>query len=153
MLGIIIAILLLGVLLLLLEILFVPGTTVVGIGGLVLLAIGIYLAYATQGAGVGHIAVSSSTVVVIAALIVLLKGKTWERLALKNTITGVSGQVATDVVIIGEKGTTVGRLNPSGKANFGEQIVEVHTSGDFIDGDTPIEVVKVTQNRIQVQRI
>lgn len=152
MLGIIIALLLLGVLLLLLEILFVPGTTIVGIGGFILLAIGVYLAYTSQGVRFGHFTVLASLVIIIAALVVMLKGKTWELLTLKTQLTGVARESVDHIVSIGETGTTIGRLNPSGNANFGGRIVEVYTTGDFIDGDTSIAVVKTSGNRIQVQR-
>jgi len=152
MLGVIIALLLLGILLLLLEILFVPGTTIVGIGGTILLAIGVYLSYTTQGVRFGHFTIIGSVLVVVAALVVMLKGKTWERLALKDQVTGVSRESVNNLVSIGEIGVTIGRLNPSGKANFGGRIVEVHTTGDLIDDDTSIAVVKTSGNRIQVQR-
>ena len=151
--GIIIAVLLLGILLILLEILFVPGTTIVGIGGLILLAIGIYLAYKNEGAMFGHMTVGAALFAILVSLVLLLKGKTWERLALKETIESSSGVKVHYLVAEGDKGVTIGRLNPSGKANFGNYILEVHTSGDLIDSDIPVEVVKVRDNRIQVQRI
>jgi len=60
MLGIVIGLLLLGILLLLLEIVFVPGTTIVGIGGLIRLAFGIFIAYNSISLTAGQVSLASS---------------------------------------------------------------------------------------------
>ncbi|MCF8259087.1 MAG: NfeD family protein [Flavobacteriales bacterium] len=153
MIGAVIALLLLGILLILLEIVFVPGTTIVGIGGGILLVIGIYMAYGIGG-NIGHISLFSSLMIVLLALGVMLKAKTWQRLALKDTVSGRSpANVVEGQLKEGERGVTIGRLNPMGKATFGDAIVEVHTTGEIIGQETEIEVVKVIGNRVQVRSI
>ena len=151
--GVVIALLLLGILLLLLEILFVPGTTIVGVGGMILLAIGIYLAYDFIGTTAGHISLASSVAVIFLALIVLLKGQTWKRMALETNVEGKGVTQLEKLVIVGERGKTISRLNPVGKALFGEKILEVSTTGEFVDEDVNIEVVKLDQNRIKVKTV
>ena len=151
--GVVIALLLLGILLLLLEILFVPGTTIVGIGGIILLAIGIYLAYDLIGTTAGHLSLASSVAVVFLALIVLLKGQTWKRMALETNVEGKGVAQVEKLVVVGERGKTISRLNPVGKALFGEKILEVSTTGEFVDEDVNIEVVKLDQNRIKVKTV
>lgn len=151
--GVVIALLLLGILLLLLEILFVPGTTIVGVGGVILLGIGIYLAYAYLGSTFGHISLASSVAVVFLSLGVLLKGKTWQRLALDTNITSKGVDQVETLVAVGDRGKTITRLNPMGKAMFGDLILEVATSDEFVDSDQEIEVVKVEQNKIKVKTV
>lgn len=151
--GVVIALLLLGILLLLLEILFVPGTTIVGIGGIILLAIGIYLAYHFIGSTAGHLSLASSVVVIFLALIVLLKGETWKKMALQTNVHGKSVEQLENMVVIGDKGKTISRLNPVGKALFGDKILEVSTTGNFVDEDVDIEVIKIDQNRIKVKTV
>ncbi len=151
MLGVVIGLLLLGILLLLLEILFVPGTTIVGVGGIILLAIGIYLSYAYLGTIVGHISLASCVVVVILSLVVLLKGNTWKRMALDSSIDSRSLVNMSTQVTVGDRGVTVSRLNPMGKALFGEKMLEVTADGEFVDEAKDIEVVKVEQNKIKVK--
>jgi membrane-bound ClpP family serine protease len=151
MLGVVIGLLLLGILLLLLEILFVPGTTIVGVGGIILLAIGIYLSYAYLGTGAGHISLASCVVVVILSLAVLLKGNTWKRMALDSSIDSRSLVNMSTQVTVGDRGVTVSRLNPMGKALFGEKMLEVTADGEFVDEAKDIEVVKVEQNKIKVK--
>ena len=151
--GVVIALLLLGVLLLLLEILFVPGTTIVGVGGVVLLAIGIYLAYAYLGTQAGHISLAACVLSVFVSLVILLKGQTWKRMALDTNITGKGVDQIEGFVSVGEKGRTVSRLNPMGKALFGDRLIEVSTSGEFIDQEKDIEVVQIQQNKIRVKSV
>lgn len=152
-LGIVIALLLLGILLILLEIVFVPGTTIVGVGGLILLSIGIFLAYDHLGNRAGHIALTSSIAVVFLALVVLLKGETWKKMALDTNVEGRSSEQMDSLIAIGEKGKTIGRLNPIGKAMFGDQILEVTTAGEFADEGETVVVTKVEQNRVTVKVI
>ncbi|MFT6210181.1 MAG: membrane-bound ClpP family serine protease [Bacteroidia bacterium] len=151
--GVVIALLLLGILLLLLEILFVPGTTIVGVGGIILLAIGIYLAYDFIGPTAGHLSLASSVVVTFLALIVLLKGETWKQMALDTKIEGKSVEQLEKLLVIGERGKTISRLNPAGKALFKDKFLEVSTTGEFVDEDVNIEVVKLDQNRIKVKTV
>ena len=153
MLGVVIGLLVLGILLILLEIIFVPGTTIVGIGGFILLAIGVYLAYTSVSALAGHLSLASSVAVIFLALIVLLKGQTWKRVALENKLEGRSLESMQDILKVGDRGKTISRLNPVGKALFDELIVEVSTTGDFVGEEVEIEITKVEQNRIRVKPV
>lgn len=151
--GVVVALLLLGILLLLLEILFVPGTTIVGVGGVILMGIGIYLAYEFISSTAGHLSLASSVVIVFLSLIVLLKGKTWQKMALDTNIAGKGVEEREKMVTVGERGKTLSRLSPMGKAMFGEKILEVSAAGEFVDSEQEIEVVKVEQNRIKVKSV
>lgn len=153
MLGVVIGLLVLGILLLLLEIIFVPGTTVVGIGGFILLAIGVYLAYTAVSVMAGHISLASGVVIIFLALIVLLKGQTWKRVALEDKLEGKSLESMQEILNVGDRGKTISRLNPVGKALFEERILEVSASGDFVDEDVEIEITKVEQNKIRVKPV
>ena len=153
MLGVVVGLLILGILLLLLEIIFVPGTTVVGIGGLILLAIGIYLAYTGVSTMAGHVSLASSVAVVFLALIVLLKGETWKRVALDDKLEGKGVESVEEVVNLGDKGKTISRLNPVGKAVFDERILEVATSGDFVNEGVDVEIIKIEGNKIRVRTV
>ncbi|MFM1874867.1 MAG: hypothetical protein RL266_604 [Bacteroidota bacterium] len=152
MLGVVIGLLLLGILLLLLEILFVPGTTLVGVGGLILLAIGIYLAYASIGTTAGHVSLASSVAILMLGLVVLLKGQTWKRVALNDQLHGKSVESVEDLVTVGDRGKTITRLNPVGKALFNDKIVEVTATGDFVSENVPVEIIKIEGNKIRVKQ-
>lgn len=151
--GVVIGLLLLGILLLLVEILFVPGTTIVGIGGVILLGIGVYLAYAMISTSAGHLSLAGSVALVFLSLIVLLKGQTWKRMALDTKVEGKGVENISALVAVGDRGRAISRLNPIGKALINDQLLEVATAGEFVDSEQEVEVVKVEQNRVKVKPI
>ena len=53
--------------------------------------------------------------------------------------------------LVGNVGTTKTRLNPSGKAQFGDDIVSVVGSGGLINEGTPVQVVEVRGNLVIVE--
>lgn len=54
--------------------------------------------------------------------------------------------------LVGRYGSTLTRCNPYGKATFGDDVVDVVSQGDWMDEDTPIEVVSVQNNQILIKR-
>ena len=54
--------------------------------------------------------------------------------------------------LVGEVGRTTTALRPSGKARFGELLVDVTADGFYIEADTPVEVVEVRGARVLVKR-
>jgi membrane-bound serine protease (ClpP class) len=55
--------------------------------------------------------------------------------------------------LLGQDGLTTTRLNPSGKAQFGREIVGVVGTGKMIDEGVPVRVVEVRGNLILVEEI
>ena len=54
---------------------------------------------------------------------------------------------------LGERGKTVSRLNPMGKAMFNNKYFEVSSKGAYIEADSEIEIVQVDHNKIIVIQI
>jgi membrane-bound serine protease (ClpP class) len=52
--------------------------------------------------------------------------------------------------LLGQGGSAATRLAPSGKAIFGDELIDVITAGEFIDRDTAIVVVEVRGNCVVV---
>jgi membrane-bound ClpP family serine protease len=71
-------------------------------------------------------------------------------MALKTTVDGKMDQLEGITIKEGDTGTSVSRLAPSGKAMINNDIVEVHTYGEFIDQDNEIIVISVKDNKIIV---
>lgn len=148
----IIVMLLLGLVLLTLEIVALPGG-VAGVLGFLLLAGGIVWSYQAFGNTFGTIALLVSIVAAVAFLVVLLKTKTWKRFSLKEESNSKVNQVDKTAISKGARGTTIARLAPTGKAVIEGETVEVHAINHFIDPDRPIEVVAVEGYRIDVREI
>jgi len=151
--GIIILVLIaLGVIFILLELLVVPGTTFIGVIGLVALILGVYQTFAIYGTGWGIIALVGTSLFSIAMLVLSLRSKTWTKAMLATSIDSKIDQVKENVKI-GDEGISISRLTPMGTARFGNHFIEVSTFGDFLDPETEIRIVDIKNNRILVETI
>ncbi len=57
------------------------------------------------------------------------------------------------VLEIGDQGSAVTDLRPVGKAIFGDRLVEVQSTAGYIDRGTPIVVVRIAENQIDVEEL
>jgi membrane-bound ClpP family serine protease len=146
----IILLIFLGVVFLLLEVLVIPGTTVAGIIGFAMIFVGLWQSYASKGIMEGHITLGSTLVVTVVTLYFSFKAGTWKKMALKTSIDSKMDQLEGIMIKEGDLGNTVSRLAPSGKALINNEIVEVHTYGEFIDQEVEITVISVKDNKIFV---
>jgi membrane-bound ClpP family serine protease len=55
--------------------------------------------------------------------------------------------------LVGQQGTATTPLTPAGKARFGDELVDVLSSGEFIPRGSDVEVTEVHGNRIVVRAI
>jgi membrane-bound ClpP family serine protease len=140
----------LGLLFLLLEVLVIPGATLAGIAGFGLLFVGLWQTYVSKGIVAGHITLAATIVVTIVSLYFSFKAGTWKRMALKTTSDGKMDQLEGLSIAIGDKGMTVSRLAPAGKALINNEIIEVHTFGEFINQEVEVIVISVKNNKIIV---
>lgn len=143
--------LLLGIILLTLEIVALPGG-VAGIFGVLLIGFGVWQTYALFGTRVGTIVLLCAIALCVLLMVLFLKRKTWSRFSLNEESDSKVNQLEP-VVKVGARGTTISRLAPTGKALFDGQQVEVHAVNKFIDPDHPIEVVAIEGYRIDVVEI
>ena len=144
-----IIVLVVGVLLLALEIVALPGG-IAGAFGLLLTGFGVWQSYLIWGPQVGNTILCICAAITVVMLALFMKAKTWKRFSLEEESDSTVNQVDTSALAVGAKGTTVARLAPTGKALFDGQLVEVHAINKFIDPDRPIEVVAVEGYRIDV---
>ena len=148
---IIILLLVLGVVLILLEFFVLPGITVAGIAGVVMILGGIYLSYHHFGSTVGHLTVLGSVVFSLFALWLALKSGTWNRIMLKTEIDSKVEKLEENMVAIGDEGVCLSRLAPMGQVRIKNQIIEAKSTGVYIDEKTPIEVIKIVDKIIVVK--
>ena len=146
------ALIMIGLIFLILEILVVPGTTVVGIVGFILMGIGIWQTYIMYGAPIGHYVLGGSAVLTVGALVLSLRSKTWNRAMLHTELTGKTNVYDDAHIKPGDTGKAVSRLVPMGKAYINDDFFEVRSSGEFIDQETEIIVTKIEFNKIFVKQ-
>lgn len=150
---IIIGLMLLGTFLIVAEVIFVPGTTVVGILGFAFSAYCIYLGYDYFGTSTGTLILIGGLIINIVALVLAFKSKSWERFSLKNTMTGRYNDDFKFELKIGARGKTVSSLKPIGKALFEDREIEVRSHGGYVDENVEIEVIKVDSSKVFVQPV
>ena len=146
----IIVLLIVGVILFFVELFFVPGTTVVGILGFILIALGIYFTYADLGNKVGHITLAATILSLVIIIILGAKSNVWSKLSNKDHISGKANVIEKDIVKAGDKGIAISDIKPIGKARINEKNFEVRSLGEYISTNTELEVLKVQGNRITV---
>lgn len=143
-----IIVLILGVVLLALEIVALPGG-IAGAFGVGLIGFGVWQTYVLFGNQVGTIVLLCAIALCVLMLVWFMKTKTWNRFSLNEESDSKVNQLEP-AVKVGSKGVTISRLAPTGKALIDGQTMEVHAVNKFIDPDHPIEVVAIEGYRIDV---
>jgi len=146
--ALIIIILILGVVLLALEIVALPGG-VAGFFGVGLICVGVWQSYGRFGNSVGTIILVCAIALCVLMLILFMKAKTWKRFSLEEEVDSKVNQLEATVKA-GARGVTISRLAPTGKALIDGEQMEVHAVNKYIDPDRPIEVVGTEGYRIDV---
>ncbi len=146
----IILLILLGLVLLLIEFAVIPGITVAGIGGFVLLAGSVYIAFSEYGNVAGFITLAFVLIASPALIYYLFKSRTGKKMILDSQIDGKM-EYHLENISVGDIGKSIGRLAPSGKARVKGEIVEAQSTGSFIDHNTELKVVKILSNKIIVE--
>jgi len=140
----------LGIIFLLLELLVIPGATFVGIIGLVALVLGVFQTFTIYGSTWGIIALLGTSIFSIGMLVLSLRSKTWKKAMLSTSIDSKI-DYGIEKIKAGDKGISISRLTPMGKAQFGDDYVEVSSYGSFIDPDIAIRIVEIKNNKVFVE--
>lgn len=139
-----------GLLLIVLEI-FIPGFGFPGISGGILFALALNgLSSNWQEAMVLFLGSGLSSIIMI---LQLFKGGI-QNSRLEEIVLNEKIDKKRDdrYALLGKRGTTVTSLRPTGKAKFGEEMVDVITEGDYIDKDQWIVVYKIDGFRVIVRK-
>ncbi len=160
-----------GVVCLLIEIFIFPGVAVFGLSGGLLIVVALILA--TQTFVLPHNEYqlaqlrTTLTVIVGAALAAIVAAILMNRflphapMFNRMLLAPPSGQEASEISareataqfdhLVGQQGTTVTPLLPSGKARFGDQLVDVLADGEFIERGKTVIVTQARGNRVVVR--
>jgi len=148
---IIVALLLIGLALIVVELVFIPGTTVVGLLGLIFSVAGIVISYNHFGSTVGFYILMGNVAVTLGALFYSFRSGSWSRFSLKETINSKVNEGMIAGVSLGDEGVTVSTLRPMGKAEFSRGIFEVKTIGSYVENGQKIKIIHIDSNQIVVE--
>ncbi len=137
-----------GIALVIVELIFVPGTTVLGLLGAGLVIFGIFKTYSDFGSQTGTIVLTASVFVGGVLTVLSFKAGVWGKFALKDTNKAKFNDDFRPHLFINEEGITVSDLRPIGKAEFGDKTLEVRTYGSMVKSGMKVKVIKVDKSDI-----
>lgn len=149
----VVLLILIGIALLVLEVLVVPGVGVVGVVGFAMMVAGVWISYTDIGIAEGNIVLISTVLVNVVGIVLMLRSKTWKNAMLKTQISGKVNVIEADKIHAGDHGKTISRCAPMGKARINGLMVEVSSQSEFIDQDVEIEVFRIQGNKIYIKTI
>lgn len=174
-----ILLLLVGIVLLLVEIFVLPGFGVAGILGIACVLVGLFgmlirnapdevpwphtpTDWQSLSSGAISLGVGFAGFLVLAWLLsrFLPKTRFMSGLVLSPTIPGrtdahvsmTTPLQSSGPVQVGQRGMVVSRLRPAGKARFGEILVDVVGTGEFLDTGTQVEIIAINGSRVVVKK-
>ena len=146
-------VILIGIIFIMIEIFLLPGVSLSGIAGGILLAGGIIYSYHYVSITFGHITLTASILVSLIALIILVRSKSLRKIALKTEIRETVDNSELSKVAVGDHGKAISRLNPMGKVLINNNIMEAKTlEGEMIDEDSEIVILKINSNNVIVKK-
>ncbi|MGL1889831.1 MAG: hypothetical protein OCD76_25175 [Reichenbachiella sp.] len=140
-----------GIALIVVEVIFVPGTTIVGVMGFLMAGYGIYRGYEIYGITTGHFILGVSSVIGFGAVFYSFKSQAWKKFALNGQIKSKVNEDLTKDLSIGQQGMTLSVLRPMGKAEFEDKEYEVSSLGNMVVEGLPVEIIKIDRNKIYVE--
>jgi membrane-bound ClpP family serine protease len=151
--AVIIGLIVAGLVLLVLEVLVIPGVGVVGFFGFALIVISLYGAFSGHGITAGVITTIATFFSSVLVVWFSLRSKTWKKLSLNTDLTSKVNTIEEDEIHVGDKGITIGRIAPMGKAMVNGKYFEVKSGGAYIDPDRSIQVARIDGNQIYVKEL
>ncbi len=152
--ALVITLIVLGIVLLLIELMLIPGFGVTGILGILSLVGGVVLAYTSHGATVGHITLATTIVASALLLWYALQPKTWKRLTLHENITAQAIETPQQKGLeAGMQGMAITRLAPMGTVKINGVEIEAASHDTIIDPLAKVEIIKIDGTKVIVKTI
>ena len=142
-----------GLSLIVAEIVFVPGTTLVGIVGFVLLVFGVSLSFRYFGTSMGWVTATGTTVAFFLVFYLCFKANVWSRFSLNSKMDSKVNEDELTGLAVGIEGVTLSSLRPIGKAELNHKVYEVKTLGNYLDTGKKIRIVEILSHQIVVEQI
>ena len=150
---IIISLIVAGLILFIIEVFLLPGISIAGIISAICLLYANYYAFDTLGTIPGCITLAVSAIGVIGITIWFMRSKTVDKPSLKKTIDYRPEPLKGLDVKPGDEGVALTRLALIGNAEFNGRIIEVRSSGDFIEQKSRIRVERILDGIVLVEKI
>lgn len=141
-----------GLILFIIEVFLLPGISIAGIISAICLLYANYYAFDTMGTLPGCITLAISAIGVIAITVWFMRSKTVDKLSLKQTIDYKPEPLKGLNLKAGDEGIALTRLALIGNAEFDGNIIEVRSTGDFIEEKSRIRVNRIRDGIVLVEK-
>ena len=148
----IVSLIVLGILFLVAELVLFPGVTIGALLAMACYGGAIWYAFSAMGTTVGVVTIVVVAVVSLISVIISLRAKTWQRLALKQQIDSTSMPKPESELTVGTVGVTISRLAPMGKVEINGKIYAAKSADVMIDQRQNVEVVGFENFNIIVKK-
>ena len=142
-----------GLLLFIIEVFLLPGISIAGIASAACLLYANYYAFDTLGTIPGCITLAISAIGIIGITIWFMRSKTVDKLSLKKSIDYRPEPLKGLELKPGDEGKALTRLALIGNAEFNGKIIEVGSSGDFIQEKSKIRVERILDGIVMVEKV
>jgi len=136
--------LLLAVILVILELFFLPGLSLAGLAAFLFYGGALYYAFAHISATAGIITLISGVIITGILIYYFLHSRMLDKMKLKTEIDSTAPTSINRTIHVGDKGLALSRLNPMGTVLIDGCTVE------YIEESTPVQVIKVEPAAIVV---
>lgn len=141
-----------GLVLFIIEVFLLPGVSIAGIISAACLLYANYYAFDTMGTIPGCISLAISAIGVIGITIWFMRSKTVDKLSLKKTIDYKPEPLKGLSLKPGDEGIALTRLALIGNAEFDSHIIEVRSTGDFIEEKSRIRINRIRDGIVLVEK-
>lgn len=148
---IILALLVIGLVLIIVELVFIPGTTLVGLLGLIFSTVGVVISYNHLGSEVGFYVLMATLAATVVAVAYSFRSGMWNKFSLKSSIDSKVNEGMLNELKVGDEGLTLSTLRPIGKAEFNQQTFEVKTLGNYIEHGQRVKIAQIHSHQIVVE--
>ena len=137
--------------LLLVEIMLIPGIGFTGILGIMSMIGAVAYSFYFIGSIAGWITLGIACVICVVFFLWALYGNSLDRVALKKNIDSTVKEDEISKFSVGDKGVARTRLALIGEAEINGLIVEVKSESGFVDEGEPVEVVRLSGDTVFVK--
>jgi len=149
---IIASLIIVGIVLMVVEMLLIPGFGISGLGAIAAFGYANYYAFTELGNLAGFITLFASLVSAILVITFVLRSRAIDKLGLNKKIESTVATEASKQVKVGDTGVAITRLALIGNALINDHIIEVKSCDGFLDENTPIIVERIIENVIMVKK-
>ncbi|MBE6297853.1 MAG: nodulation efficiency protein D (NfeD) [Bacteroidales bacterium] len=151
--GIVVLLVVLATVLMLVEVVFIPGFGITGIAGALAMIGSVFYAFFEVSNLAGWVTLVVVGMICIALFMWALYGKSLDKVALKKKIDSKVDVVDVKRFSVGDRGVAKTRLALIGEAIINGETVEVKSEMGFINEGEKVEIIRVAIDSIYVRKI